>query len=265
MMIKYLKATLFVFSFFICTTTVAQYGDWDAMLTKYKGLEIGFSKGIAGGAVIKTTYKRDGKEIEDYKNAKNNYNWGIYMGHSGRLASLGRNQALGIDFGTMINLVKFTPDGGSYSVEYTDNSGRSHLDIGEVEYTCAGFLLSLDYKIGSEATWDRENSKGRMFALGVGLAPKIYTPGIFGGIPSAASLRPYIKAEYGFFLGIAFKVRATYFTGEQVYADNAPALEGLGYYHGTFGPNFLPSVNVSTGSELMVSLLIMPFSRGWTF
>lgn len=116
--------------------------------------------------------------------------------------------------------------------------------------------IGIDYKVGNDAILTKRLALGT--SLGVGVIPQVNITelesikGFDGG--TKFGLTPYAKVEGAFFIGLCVKVRAMYTFGNQWLLDvNRPIAPGL-----TDGP-----FNISMKSNLMVSLIIMPFSGKW--
>lgn len=266
MKISFLVTLFFAFTLIAKPNANAQFSnsfalwsaDWDQMARIYKGLEVGINTGFAGNVTFKSTHFLGGREIVQYEDATSSPMYGLYFGYGTRIAKLSHNQALGIGVGATINFLTFKPESG---IRYFGDTASSHYKIQTTKYSYVGIPISLDYKSGAEAAWDRD--EGNMFAIGAGICPKIIATGYFNEV-SWLSVTPFAKAEFGFFAGLAMKLRATYFIGEQVYANDNPYY-AVGYYSGQAAPDFDATLKVSTGGELVISLLIMPFSRSWGY
>ena len=130
-----------------------------------------------------------------------------------------------------------------------------------------GIPLSIDMKFGNEAMLDKAASK-YCFTFGVGAFPAISQTKIESmndntGINTAfvstvGTVRPFIKAEFGAFAGILFKIRATVNFGPITLIN--PTNES---------DYSLSSANINTVSlktestSVQISLLLLPFSWDW--
>ncbi len=118
-----------------------------------------------------------------------------------------------------------------------------------------GALLSLEYRVGGDVTLSKGD--GTMFTLAAGLNPCGVTSGDYNKIPPYKII-PFIKAELGFFAGMAVKVRGIMYFGNSGYEKNRTwnltNTEGVGDYLETY-------IAGSNGAEL--GLVIMPFSVMW--
>jgi hypothetical protein len=83
-----------------------------------------------------------------------------------------------------------------------------------------GLNLGLDYRIGADALLDKQTRT--MFNIGAGISPGFFAAE-YGAMPGEGaggfSLQPYVKAEVGFFLGLAFKLRGDLLLGKARYID----------------------------------------------
>lgn len=104
--------------------------------------------------------------------------------------------------------------------------------------------ISINYKYGGDATLSKEDKF--MASVGAGIAPAYITVDPLGGAKQDALVKavPFAKAELGFFLGVAWKLRATYFMGQydliDVKAENLNNATGIirKQYSGPLGYNF---------------------------
>lgn len=104
--------------------------------------------------------------------------------------------------------------------------------------------ISVNYKYGGDATLNKEDKF--MASIGAGIAPAYITVDPLSGGSQEALVKavPFAKAELGFFLGVAWKLRASYFMGQydliDVRADNINSATGMlsKQYSGPLGYNF---------------------------
>lgn len=227
--------------------------DWDKVAKTYKGMEIGISKGFMSPVFESYYFEEDGKEFVEKKaitKGQLKYHWGFYYGFAIRLTEFDEKSALGMNIGLMYNVMEMTSGEKDVPVGFGQN-------VPEVIFSYVALPISLDYKSGAEAAWNRYEKS--MFSFGVGVAPKFTTAGIAGN--ATARISPFVKGEFGYFVGLAFKLRATYFIGEQKFEDGplSDDLFGNGFSFGSYSPD----LSVTSGGELVISLIVMPFSRSW--
>lgn len=118
----------------------------------------------------------------------------------------------------------------------------------------AGIPICVEYRSGGDITLNK-NDKG-MFLLGAGIMPCIVNSEDADIIVPYKAM-PFIRAEAGFFAGLAFKVRATAFLGKSKYW-HATSYD---ITHTYVKDQMLQTIEGSNGYNL--SLIIMPFSGSW--
>jgi hypothetical protein len=115
--------------------------------------------------------------------------------------------------------------------------------------------IGIDYRIGNDAIESKRLAFGT--SLGAGVMPN-YNMSSLTGIDSIRShnafgFNPYVKVEGSVFLGICMKVRIMYTLGDVTLIDvNKPV------HYRIDGP-----FKVTSNGNLMLSLVLMPFSSGW--
>ena len=112
-----------------------------------------------------------------------------------------------------------------------------------------GTLLSIEYRLGSDITLNKQD--GGMFTIGGGISP------CFVNSDNYIKFIPFLKGEFGFFAGIAFKVRGIMYFGNSVYADK----ESNSISNTGVGDNLKTYISGSNGFDL--AIIIMPFSVTW--
>jgi hypothetical protein len=135
------------------------------------------------------------------------------------------------------------------------SGGYSKFDIQTMQM---GIPLGLEYKSGCDAVLNK--SLRSCYSIGAGVNPlmNISTIGLEAG-GAMLSARPYVKAEFGFFAGLCFKLRGMYTIGKLKYVDiqDAPGMLGRS--------SDLTSVVVKdrTPGTFAISLVIMGLSFDW--
>lgn len=270
---KYLFALLAMMSFLHPVNTSAQFSDHNAWaqwkmnenammrggfmnIDPYKSRfnEIGILAGI-GAPMCKAYYyisdNRGGvREKSVTARAKTSLNYGISIGTGAHLAKLGENKSLAFNFGVIMLFSKVSISNNELKIK----NGTGFKE--ELELLRSGIPISLDYKSGAEAASDKYLKS--MFTMGAGIAPRFISEGFLGGY-AIPSLSPFLKVEAGYYLGVAFKLRAMYFFGEQLWMDS--------YFLDAVTSDELPaygaSYRLSTQGEFQLSLIIMPYSGSW--
>ena len=139
----------------------------------------------------------------------------------------------------------FAPD-GSYKV-VTPSLNATTIQI--------AVPMGIEYKAGNEVIQSRRLAFGT--TIGVGVMPNfnLTTLANVDSVKShgAFGFNPYFKFELGFLLGIDMKIRVMYTMGDVTLIDvnRAPDYK----INGPF--------KVTSNANLMVSLVLMPFSGGW--
>jgi hypothetical protein len=121
------------------------------------------------------------------------------------------------------------------------------------QYYRIGVPISLEYRFGGDVTLNKNHKA--FFTIGGGICPSYVNSNNFDTI-RPLKLAPFLKAEAGFFPGIAVKLRATIFFGNYYYKsfENWDVMfRGSDYLRSSF--------KASTGYGL--SVILMPFSVNW--
>jgi len=121
-----------------------------------------------------------------------------------------------------------------------------------------GIPIGVDYKFGGEVSLDKTDRFS--FTAGAGIAPTVYLTSIAQQADLGTAkfgLVPYLKAEFGFFAGIEWKVKAMYQTSSKMVIDNKsgdPNLQTSATY---------THVELQTRPVFTIGLALMPFSWDW--
>ncbi len=113
--------------------------------------------------------------------------------------------------------------------------------------------ISVNFKYGGDATLSKDNRT--MLSAGAGIAASYITVDDGLGAEAVIAGVPFVKAEIGFFAGLAFKLRGTAYMGRfemlNSEAEQVSRATGIisGKYEGNFGYN--------------LSLIVMPLSFTW--
>jgi hypothetical protein len=183
---------------------------------------------------------------------KSSVAYGFSGGSFAKIAKLGNaKQMLAFDWSI----------GGAYYtynlVDYQDAAGD------DLSLTALTMLfeapLGLQYKTGGEASLNPKDKL--LFSMGAGVAPTVAITGFAfsndaGGDVGADivfKLRSYVMAEVGMYFGVAMKVRAMYYVKPfTLYKREEGDLE-TGQI----------SATLTSNSNIVVSLIILPFSPKW--
>jgi hypothetical protein len=177
--------------------------------------------------------------------------FGVTMGTYIPLAQMGKTSNLNLGIDGVFNIAiwdmeQFYSSAGEdlgpyYSADYV-------ITAGTIQY---GLATTLDFKAGCDAMLDKKFPY--CFTFGAGAFPT-FALTTFYGLPgfSKIRVRPILKAEMGFRLGICLKARILYLPGTFRY---------MGYDDETAG--YSESFALESKGTLTASLVIMPFSWAW--
>jgi hypothetical protein len=120
------------------------------------------------------------------------------------------------------------------------------------------FPFSLDYKWGGEASLNKSDKVS--FTIGAGVIPSLYgfTLSTNSGYNKTKFVfQPFVKAEFGFFAGIEWKIRGMYQFGTANFID-----EKVGDFNLNSSPTY-KEVFLRNGSTFSIGIALMPFSWDW--
>lgn len=153
---------------------------------------------------------------------------------------------LGVNMYTWADLNQTMSTGGEYK------AASKSLSANTMQVTLP---IGIDYKIGNDAILTKRLPFG--VSMGAGLIPQIMTttlPEVSGFTPQwGYSCLPYAKFDVSVFTGFCWKIRLMYSMGN---------INLLDVNHKVDGYNDGP-ITLSSSSQFMASLVIMPFSVGW--
>jgi len=217
--------------------------------------EVGYSLPIANA-----TYFHNVETTDEYGNVYDTSaskkihatsSFGMYAGTFFKVDEIDENSILAISLGARCNFYKWSTGDFQVTSSVTDNYDFLSIDM--------GLPVSLDYKYGSDATLNK--SQRSCYTFGVGGYPAIVFTGVPEGINADGSIavagkgglvvQPFVKAEFGFFAGICWKLRAMYNFGTIKYL-NMGNSDGSG-----------EQISLNGKSNLTLSLILMPFSWDW--
>lgn len=230
------------------------FSHWEIDPYKNRFNEIGIVAGIGSPTCKAYYYIADNKgrvrEKSVTARAKTSLNYGLNVGTGIHIARLNENKSLALNLGVIMLFSKVSISNNELKIK----NGTVFNE--ELELLRSGIPISLDYKVGAEAASDKYLKS--MFTMGAGISPRFVSEGFLGGY-AIPSLSPFVKVEAGYYLGVAFKIRAMYFFGEQLWNDsfflNAITNDELPAYGATY--------RLSTQGEFLLSLIVMPYSGSW--
>lgn len=259
-----LSLTIVIFSVFSSQQLLAQFGSGrygmkndmsDMWLNpqKYKFCDISISTGTIPPTTNVTYLTGNGKG----KSFENKTSGGVQFKYYAGLAltqafNLARftesNSALHLSAGVQISIAQYSVVSDKMKLK---NGMNFSIDR---EYINAIVPLGLDYKIGAEGAADQYLKT--MFTLGAGAALIVNMDG--GTEFMNVAGYPYVKAEVGYFAGIAMKLRLMYFIGEHTWYEGSFADDDVAGL-----PNNSAQYSVTSPGLLQLSLVFMPWSRTW--
>lgn len=130
--------------------------------------------------------------------------------------------------------------------------------IDEYQFYKFGIPLSIEYKTGADVPLSKNGKQ--MFGFGTGIM-LTHNSFIGGQAQFPIALVPFLKAEVGFYLGVAMKLRGTVFFGSADIVNDEQA--GIATVEGSGGINDILATKNSSGYGYTLSVVVMPFSRKW--
>jgi hypothetical protein len=139
------------------------------------------------------------------------------------------------------------------NISLTDGQIRSY-DAADIFF---GAALGVDYVFGGEATLNKSDKV--TLRAGAGLMPYFAVGDLADGSNSYGKLgiKPYVKAELGFFAGVEWKIKGMAVLGSRTVYDIKTGDYNLGdsdYYY---------SMNFKIRPTYSIGIAVMPFSFGW--
>jgi hypothetical protein len=171
--------------------------------------------------------------------------FGYLLGYYWPVMKTGEKSRLAIDLTYMYNAYLW--EGNSFSYSSNSRTGTSSVGSATIEM---GLPIGVDYKYGCDATFNKKDRFCASFGAGAYPSMDLTIYREIGGFKF--HLRPYVKAEIGFFAGIAFKVRGTYVMGNMNY-----------FEYGYDQPGDYENTTFQSKGTGMISLVVMPMS--WKF
>ena len=157
-----------------------------------------------------------------------------------------------VNFHVMGNMYSWTDLNATQSADGTVNPQSTPLEATTIHISLP---IGIDWKAGNDAIKTKRLPFGT--SLGVGLMPQIDMTSLssVSNVDSKMSFgcTPYAKAELSIFAGLDLKLRVMYTMGDITLIDVPKAIP-----NNTDGP-----FKITSTSNLILSLVIMPFSGGW--
>lgn len=125
-------------------------------------------------------------------------------------------------------------------------------------YYMVGVPLSIEYKTGADIPLSKKGSN--MFSLGVGMNfCKTNYVGSNGPFP--ITFAPFVKAEFGFIMGVAMKIRGVAYFGSAFVANDRQSYIGKDENGNNYNDYVDVTAQINNGYSL--SLIVMPFTYKW--
>ncbi len=172
--------------------------------------------------------------------------------------------------GSFYPLVK-SGKNGMFALDVNCTVSLFNYEVGDIKYTPTTYItehsfseqasipFALAFKSGGDV--NRNKKDKFMFTFGIGIAPtmsisKVVSPDL------QFTARKFLMVEMGYFAGIAWKVRCTYYTGTMTIINTTD--QSFEYISsGTIQGNDEMKSTVTGKSCFNISLMCMPFSWHW--
>jgi hypothetical protein len=234
---------------------VAPFFSYFSDLQRY---EVGFSYLMPTGEYSGVTQVRDGYnryygDTSIKRHLTGTQAFGANIGIAVPFKATGHISCLAMFF--QLNVSQYEWDNLNETYNLSGNFAKGGTPVNAVTQQYS-LPIGVEYHVGCDVIKTQRLPFGA--ALGVGIIPQ-YNMTALEGVNSSTtgstfSVTPYAKAEVSVFAGICFKVRAMYTLGNVPLLDvNSQLKNNL-----TDGP-----FNISSTSNLSLSIILMPFSFGW--
>ena len=191
------------------------------------------------------------------KDAKTKGGFGVTLGTNFPIVRMGDKSSLAISLDYLYNFLVWDADMVKIS-GYDESTGSYTYNSSYVPSAVTvqmGLPIGIDYKTGGEATLDRSNRTS--FTFGTGFYPSMSATVFENNAGAKLKIQPFLKAEFGVFAGVNWKLRALYAFGRLEYIDYSSSLGVSGYSQEE-------SASLISKSSLNLSLMVQPFSFGWS-
>lgn len=145
----------------------------------------------------------------------------------------------------------------SFQINNFSFNGQSSATL-DVKDMLVGLPIGVDFIFGGEAT-NNQSDKVSLRA-GIGAMPFISLGSMSDDISkySRLGVRPYVKAELGFFAGIEWKIKTQVMVGSRNLYDIR-----MGDYNLQDGENYYSNFKMDLRPTYSVGIAIMPFAAAW--
>lgn len=184
------------------------------------------------------------KELNEKARVKRN--WTGYIGSYFPVTIVSDNSMLVVNTELMVSMASLIYDSLVFlgTNKYAEDQDAYKL----------GALISMEYRLGGDITLNKKDAA--IFTIGLGVNPCIVNSDDYDIIVPYKFI-PFLKAELGFFAGIACKIRGIMYFGNSVYADK----ETTGISNTGVGDHLKTYISGTNGLDL--AIVLMPFSYKW--
>jgi hypothetical protein len=203
---------------------------------------------IMGSATYKGQLKNPGGELVNKEYTQTLSSQGLYYGIGTYfpITRLGRVSTLALSINQATHILEWESVKGGVMDASGFNFGGTTME--------ATLPIGADFMFGSDAI---ERKNPRLCAtLGAGLSPMYAMTMIEDNEGGQFTVRPYVKAEAGIYLGICMKLRVMCNFGNINYVDSKNSFLKM-------GDNMTSNFTFKGNSSVSVSLVLLPFSYMW--
>ena len=216
-------------------------------------LEIGYGETFSNGSASTYTRTKDGASgVITGTTTGKSFNYRSMSGYGAvyfPLTHIGQSSALVLNTGIYTRGSSWDLGNTSLDPTATTLNTASEIQI--------GVPVGVDYIFGGEATGNKQDKV--TLRAGAGAMPYV----AFGSLAdksekySKLGMKPYIKAELGFFLGVEWKIRGMVIAGSRTLYN---------YQVGDYNLNsnsYYASYNFTIRPSYVIGFSVFPFSFGW--
>lgn len=182
-----------------------------------------------------------------YLNKKSSSSLGVSGGFFYKIAKLNDKQMIALDVSMGINYYQWSFGTVKYSTVDSVSDNAMSLQI--------NLPICLMFKSGGEVSLNPEDKL--LFSIGAGFAPTFAGTQYIGTSSAFFKLRPFVMTEVGAHIGIAIKLRATYFPGVIAYIDNTDKDLPNSTENGHL------TLTANGSANFVLSLILLPYSNRW--
>ena len=168
------------------------------------------------------------------------------------LMATSRNSGIGLDIAVNGEAYQYSTAPISYGSSFTvQEDGITEI---------VSVPMALVFKSGGEMSLKKRDNV--LFAFGFGIAPGFSISKMYD-VDAKFVTRRFVMMEFGVLTGIAWKIRATYYSGNVSLMNLTGGDPTNASAYNAYGPVGFMDVTTKGSSSLNVSLLLLPFSWNW--